>query len=423
MEPLPLGDIGATPWFLSPWWFVAAALIVPAIAWLAFAWHRALSECPNRVRRAGIKEMQRLMRTLQRNDTLPRSTHLHAWLRAAARAWGVRTSAPCASEISQAAQLLTGDATVSTRWRELCSATEHGLYAADVRPMREWLEHAATAARSVEMPKRERTFPNRLRHWLPTLAVLLIVAGVPLHTTRADVPLSSPTYEDSAAAELTPDVGEMAQAALEANWNDWAAHRNLAAFEAQEGASNLAIAHATAAFVQHPASTTGETLRVALGETPTVDTDLRRLLSGSWYQRIPTLLSPAGWQRVALIAALVIAASLSILAMTLYSPRFSSSVSWARGGMVAGALALTIAIGGWSGYGLLNQPAAAILVQAADVSPVPTDLVPQEETSPLTAGTVVLIHRSFLGWRQISSGTETSGWIRSGAVMPLYASR
>jgi hypothetical protein len=313
------------------------------------------------------------------------------------------------------------------------------------------------------MPKRERFFPNRLGHWLPSVAVaLFVIVGLVPSATDADVPWSAPptsapatevqpsakaaasaetspvevTNQETTAAEepppvmLSPEVREAAQAALNANWNDWAAHHNLAAFEIQQGELNLAIAHAIAAFVQHPgAAATRNTLLAAFGETPGVDPNLRRLLSGAWYERIPALLSPAGWQRLALLAGLIVAAGLSVMIFTLYAPQGAGRLSpkllsWTgRGGFAIGALLLVAALSSWHAYGALNQPDAAILVQGANMTPVPTDLVPQEETSPLPAGAIVLTHRTFLSWRQVSTASDTSGWIRSNALMPLYASR
>jgi hypothetical protein len=73
----------------------------------------------------------------------------------------------------------------------------------------------------------------------------------------------------------------------------------------------------------------------------------------------------------------------------------------------------------WNAYGPLNQPTAGILVQSVNVSPAPTDLVPEHETAPAPAGAVVLTDRSFLGWRQITVN-NASGWVRVSVVMPLY---
>jgi hypothetical protein len=455
MQPLPLGELGATPWSISPFWFVAMALAVPALVWLGLAWRRALLECPNRVRRSGVKEMRRLLKSLHRYAAPPRPAHLHAWLRATARVWDVRTSAPCTSEISQAVHALTGDATAGSLWRELWQSTEHGLYAADARPAPDWLQRASSVAATVPMPKRERLFPNRLGHWLPSITgAVLVTVAIFTPQTFADVPWSAPpvdSYSSTPAAAtpaaeeqpaeatdeaqlaqtvlLSADVQQAAQAALETHWNDWAAHHNLAAFQIQEGELNAALAHAIAAFVQHPGRATRETLQAALGDTQATDPNLRRLLSGSWYERAPALLSPAGWQRLAMISGLIVAAALSTMVLMPYLPRTQGhlpqrQIAWvSRGGLAAGGLLLIVSLANWSAYGTLSRPDAAVLVQAANASPVPTDLVPVEETSPLVAGTVVRAQRTFLGWREVSGTPEISGWTRSSVLMPLYASR
>lgn len=448
MQALPLGELAATPWSLSPFWFIALALGIPALLWLGLAWRRALLECPNRLRRAGIKEMRRLLKSLQRSDTAPRPAHLHAWLRASARVWNIRTSAPCVAEVTQAAHALSGDSAVSSRWSELWQTTEHGLFGPDAQPTREWLQHATTVAATVDMPKRERLFPNRLGHWLPSAAGALFIAVVVGSQSFADVPWSAPSVESTATPstelEATPpptaeapvdappeplamEVAEEAEAALKNNWNDWAAHRNLAAYQTQQGELNLAIAHAAAAFVQHPTgSDTRDALLAALGETEIVDRSLRQMLSGAWYQRAPTLLSPTGWQRLSLFAALLTAGGLSVLVFSLYSGRqiqpSRGIVLWTGRGVAAlGAILLLTSLASWNAYGTFSHPEAAILVHNANASPVPTDLVPTEETSPLSAGSVVVAGRHFLGWRQVDAEREISGWVRGNVLMPLYA--
>lgn len=430
MHPLPMGELAATPWSLSPLWFIALALGAPALLWFGLAWRRALLECPNRVRRAGIKEMRRLLKSLQRADTTPRSAHLHAWLRATARVWNIRTSAPCVVEISQAAHAISGDSIVSARWRELWQRTEHGLYGPNAPSTQEWLQQATNVAGTVDMPKRERFFPNRLAHWLPSVAgAVLLVVMLGSAQSLADVPWSAPTSGvrvpsvEAESAELASEVSEDAQAALDADWNDWAAHRNLAAHQTQQGELSSAIAHAAAAFVQHPTgSDTRDALLAALGESEVVDSKLQRLLSGSWYERAPTLLSPAGWQRLALLAALITAAGFCVMVLSLYSRSSRDAVVWAGRGVAAlSAIVLVASITGWNAYGAFSDPEAAMLVQNANVSPVPTDLVPTEETSPLSAGSVVIAGRTFLGWRKVEGEREISGWVRGTALMPIYA--
>lgn len=451
MQPLPVGALAATPWSLSPFWFIVLALAIPALLWLGLAWRCALLECPNRIRRAGVKEMRRLLKSLQRADTSPRPAHLHAWLRATARVWNIRTSAPCVGEVTQAAHAISGDSALSSRWRELWQSTEHGLYGPNVEPTREWLQQATVVAATVDMPKRQRFFPNRLGHWLPSVAGAALVVVMFGSQSLADVPWSSPavasnpapTAEPDASSQstseaptdappepLAPAVAEDAQAALDAHWNDWAAHRNLAAYQTQQGELNVAIAHAAAAFVQHPSgSDTRDALLAALGETEIVDRNLRQLLSGVWYQRLPTLLSPAGWQRMALFAALIAAAGFCVMIFALYSPEQRprsprDPFVWTGRGVAAlGVIVLLGSTASWNAYGAFSNPAAAILVQNTNVSPVPTDLVPTEETSPLSAGAIVVAGRSFLGWRKVDGEREISGWVRGNVLMPLYAGR
>lgn len=450
MQALPLGELAASPWSLNPFWFIALALGIPALLWLGLAWRRALLECPNRIRRAGVREMRRLLKSVQRADAAPHPAHLHAWLRATARVWNIRTSAPCVIEVSNAAHAISGDAVVSSRWRELWQVTERRLYGPEVQPTPEWLQQASSVAATLEMPKRERLFPNRLAHWLPALAGVLLVVSSMGSQVLADVPWSSPPTADHSAATVEPEaspppaadvsmdvppeplsaeVAEQAQVALERNWNDWAAHRNLAAYQTQQAELNLAIAHAAAAFVQHPRATTRDTLIAALGETQTVDESLRRLSSGTWYQRMPTILSPAGWQHLALLGALLAAAGCCVLIFRLYSAGIQARSSrdvilWTGRGVAAlGAILLVASLVSWNAYGAFNRPDAAILVRNANVSPVPTDLVPTEETSPLSAGSVVIAGRNFLGWRQVESEREISGWVRGNVLMPLYADR
>lgn len=363
MQSLPLGELGATPWSFSPLWFVGMAIALPALVWLGLAWRRALLACPNRVRRAGVKEMRRLLKAVQRSDSPPRPAHLHAWLRATARVWDVRTSAPCVSEVSQAAHALTGDSGVSSRWQELWQTTEHGLYAANAQPPADWVQRASNAATTVEMPKRQSVFPNRLAHWVPSVASAVLILTLLVPKSFADVPWSAPPADATestpttsepmteppadvstgdAVAEaappepLSPEVQQAALVALKANWNDWAAHHNLAAYLTQQGALNSAIAHATAAFVQHPSSNaTRTTLLAALGETQIIDPNLRRLLSGTWYERAPTLLSPADWQHLSLLAGLIAATGFTLLVLTLYFSPAQVSLSQASPGQAS----------------------------------------------------------------------------------------
>jgi hypothetical protein len=419
-EPLPIGELPAIPWSFSPAWFIALAALLPAVAWLAFAWRRAFAQDPNSLRRSGIKELRYVLRSVGRSDSTLRPWHLHAWLRATAKAWGVRVSAPTGGQVSEAMRALTADATLVSKWRELWCAAEHGLFAANTPPPRDWLERAASAAAAVEMPQRERRFPNRIGDWLPSMTAIVVIAMASLivpAAVQADLPEPPPSAE---TLQKLKDAQKPARQALQTSWNDWAAHHNVATFLMQKGDWNTAVAHATASFLLYPSSTpTRDNLRFALEQTGTADPTLRRLISGTWYQRFPALLSAAAWQHLAFGAALLLAIGLTAGVLTLYRPN-SHIVIAARSTAALGAVLLLTAIVSWNAYGNLNQPTAAILTRAVNLSPAPTDLVPEAETSPVAAGTIVLTRRSFLGWQQIAVNENVSGWVRREALMPIY---
>ena len=408
MEPLPLGEISSTPLAFSPTWFVVIALVLPAIAWLAFAWRRALVQDPNHTRRTGIRELRRLLASVRRSQGTPQPRHLHAWFRAVAKTCGVRVSTPTGAQISQSLHLITGDANVSSRWRELWGATERSVFSADTTPPGDWLERASSAAERIEIPKRVRKVPNRMADWLPSTALTALV-------------VLACGFPAGVRADALSDALEPSTQALESNWNDWGAHYNIAALGAANGEWNTAVAHAAAAFLQNPSSAPArDVLRLALEKSGASDPNLKRLLSDVWYERIPTYISAAGWQRVALVAAGVLAVTLILMVSTLYVP------IRIRGGFALAGLSTAVlitALVSWNAYGIANQPSAAVLVRAVDMSPAPTDLVTRQETSPIAAGTVVLTRRTFLGWQQIEVNHETLGWVRRNAIMPLYASR
>jgi hypothetical protein len=319
-------------------------------------------------------------------------------------------------QLTQSLQALTEDRNSASAWHELWSVTERGLYGADASAPADWLERASEAAERVRVPKRERWLPDRVSHWFPSkpatgwvllCAATCFIAG----SVRADQ--TPPAARDAQTLAVT---------ALRAHWNDWAAHYNIAAARIQSGNWNFAVAHAAAAFLLHPSCADNrDNLRFAIQQAGTMDPTLRRLLYGAWFQRIPVLLSPAGWQRLALVSSLILAAGLTALVIALYVPKHPRPLKLAgRGAAAAGSLLLGLAIVAFTDYGALGQPSAGMLLEGVNLNPSPTELVPEQETSPAAAGSVVLAGNSFLSWQQVSSGANLSGWVRKSAVMPFY---
>lgn len=463
LAPLALNAGGATPWDFSPIWFGLLAVVLPAVCWTVLAWKRALAEDPYRLRRAGSRELRRLLARLQRAEGTPRSTDLHAWFQAAARTWGVRVSTPTGGEVGRSLNALDGNAATQARWQDLWKTAERRLYAADSTLAPSWVQETAAAASQVRIPPRKHWFPRRIRHWLPSVAAGLcaglLIAGPgdglraaegslsdalggassaarkaekaqeeeklrPSHPEEGDKPAL--VQEAKSAAALSAIQGPANQA-LRADWNNWAAHYDIAAQQMVQGNMDYAVAHLTAAFLQHPGSGDAQdNLRWSLQQAGTMDPTLRRLLYGAWFQRYPALLSPASWQRLGLFASLLIGCGLCTLVLPIYTNRRERELRLTgRWTVVAGIALLVLSVVSWNGWGDLHRPNAAMLVEGINLSPAPTDLVKDRETLPMTAGSLTLVQATFLTWKQVQllglPGGKVGGWVRSPYVMPLYA--
>lgn len=431
LTPLPVHAGGATPWAFSPAWFVLLALAMPVALWVGLAWRRAWQDDPNRLRRAARRELQRLLARMRRAGGLPRPVDLHAWCQAVARIWGVRVAAPTGQQLTHALRALEDDAAARLRWQALWRSAENGLYARQSLLPSDWMQTSAAAAGELRIPPRLHWLPSRLRHWLPLLALCgcAIAAGGVTDSVAATGASQSalPGLDARTASELQAVQGAAGQA-LHADWNNWAAHYDVALQQLVQGNAGYAAAHLTAAFLQHPSSgAVRDNLRWSLRLTGTMDPTLDRLLYGAWFQSFPVLLSPAGWQRLALVASLALGAGLCALVVPQYTAApWRDGLRRARWALALGAVPLAVSILAWNVWGDLHRPNVGMLVESTNLSPIPTDLVTEQETQATAAGSLVLSQGAFLGWRRVRMVSVPGipvGWTRAGTVMPLYATR
>jgi hypothetical protein len=137
------------------------------------------------------------------------------------------------------------------------------------------------------------------------------------------------------------------------------------------------------------------------------------------------LLSPVGWQRLGFAGALLAGSGLCALVLQLYGARRQRVLQiGGRWAVLLGVLPLVVSVMAWNTWGDLHRPNVAMLVEGVNLSPAPTELVNDRETSPAGAGSLALSQASFLGWRQaqlVGVPGKVSGWTRAPFVMPLYA--
>jgi hypothetical protein len=98
--------------------------------------------------------------------------------------------------------------------------------------------------------------------------------------------------------------------------------------------------------------------------------------------------------------------------------------AWAKpAALTAGLLAVLLAAVATLNlhtYGLLAHPEATFVWQASVLRSVPTEADTTQKVSPLSAGSIAVAEKTFLGWTKLSFPGGQTGWVRSADLIPLY---
>jgi hypothetical protein len=71
-------------------------------------------------------------------------------------------------------------------------------------------------------------------------------------------------------------------------------------------------------------------------------------------------------------------------------------------------------------YGPLAEPGAVFVVRATTLRSIPTDADTTQKTSPLSAGSIALADKTFLGWTRLAFPGGQTGWVRTEDLISLY---
>jgi len=404
---VPVGQVGSLPWSVPPWLMLLPALLAVAIGWAGRAWWHAWVTEPMRQRRQGARALHRLLAEIA-DQAMLSPAQWHRLRRAVTQAWAIADAAPTGRAVVTAG----GPPEVAALWQKLWQDSERALFAASPALPDHWASELASAVGQTPLPERQQPYPTGLHHWFPQLgmAAMLVIALIPALSQAKDPPASA----------QTPAAW---QQALEADGRDWAAHRNLATRQLTDGRPDLAMAHATAAFLLNGDEGSRQLLQQTLQQVTFAAAPLKAIFVQRQWAGIPAWLTPVGWQRLAVIAAALLVGGGWLVVTGLYRSR---SWPWiAGGGSLAGVslMLLVFAQLGFSAYGTLACADAALVLQGTNVFPEPTDLVPEEDTAPLAVGAVVHVRGRFLGWTQVQPEGKAGGWVRSMAVMRVYGAR
>jgi hypothetical protein len=85
-------------------------------------------------------------------------------------------------------------------------------------------------------------------------------------------------------------------------------------------------------------------------------------------------------------------------------------------------LLLLAAAVAWRAYGEAADSRAAVVWRAGILRSIPTEADVDQKTTPLAAGSVAKINKSFLGWVRLSFENGETGWVRTEEAVPLWDS-
>jgi hypothetical protein len=401
----PLAPAGSAPAPLGgP--VVAAACLLPfalaGILWGVLAFRRARQTDPLLPRRVARARLEATLLAIRAAPAAGKAPLLIAWQRDSAVLWGIEHAAPPASELSDPA------------WSALWAEADRSLYSRDSLLAPDWVARAdgALAAKKLRPFSAARLFLPR--NLFPFLAVALAAALAPglLAADPAEL------YGKGDFASAANAWGER----LGADPLDWSARHNLSLALAQQDRWAEAAVQACAAFVQNPSDPASRRqLALACDKAGFVPEPLDALVQTGPVEAMARLESPGGWQRAGIAACALAAAALALALSSAYGRQRRA---WALPAAIA-ALAISLAAGaasfvGYRAYGIMADTRAAVVWRSGTLRSIPTEADVSQKTTPLAAGAVALVDKSFLEWVRLSFPNGETGWVPGSEVLYIW---
>jgi tetratricopeptide (TPR) repeat protein len=410
-----------------------SALVAPLLVWLFLAAQRSRALDPQRRRREAHAKLAQILAELRATGSQPSTPNaqlLQQWQHHAAALWQIPHAAPGAPLVHATIAQFDGDAAPSPRsaaprgegapapsspaaaaWTTLWNEADRAQHGRDGTLPSDWLVRAEGALQAVKIPGWPVFSLFAPRHLLPFLFALAI-AFAPA----------------SARADATEDYKRGNYAAAQSAWqksvaaapHDWAARHNLGLALAQQDRWAEATAQWTSAFLLNSRSElTRWDLALGLQRSGLAPSELVELSRGEGRHALARAASPGEWQGVLVGAALLIAAALVLLLFKGYR----KVGNWARPVALSVVLvaillaaAATLAL---NTYGALAHPDAVIVWRASTLRSVPTEADTQK-VSALSAGSIAVVDKTFLGWSRLNFAGGQTGWARNEDVVRLY---
>ncbi len=399
--------------------------------WLVLAALRSRANDPQRLRRLAKVKLTAALAELRLSGSQPPTllpgdgqdksragssqqrcdSQLRLWQHHAAALWEVPHAAPGTPLLH--ACVTTREQHAAPAWTALWSEADRALHSRERVLPKDWLARADAALSAVRVPGWPLFSLFATRNLLPFLFTLALIL-VPV-AAQADNASDAYKRGDFAAAETDW------RKAIETAPADWTARHNLGLALGQLDRWAEATAHWTSAFLLNArADTTRWDLTLGLQRSGLAPTELVELARGEGRSKLARLATPGEWQFALVLAALLLAAALIVLLLQGYQ-RIGT---WAKPvALTTSLLAVLLAAAATLSlrtYGPLANPAAALVWKASLLRSIPTEADTTQKTSPLSAGSITVVEKTFLGWTKLNFAGGQTGWVRTEDLIKLY---
>lgn len=382
--------------------------------WLVLAALRSRERDPQRLRREARARLAKTLAEMRLAAPKPGeggSSLLRDWQRLVAALWEVPHAAPGTPLVHACVTRHSQDA--ASPWAKLWSEADRALHSRENQLPADWMNRAEGALQAVRVPGWPpfSLFAGRnLFPFLFTFALFLVPV-----MAQADVASDAYKRGDFSAA------GAGWQKFLATAPADWTVRHNLGLALAQQDRWAEATAHWTSSFLLNSrADATRWNLVLGLQRSGLAPPELVEFSRGEGRYALARWATPGEWQLALVGAALLIAAALVVLLLQGYG-RIGG---WARPtALITILLAILLAAAATLSlhtYGSLAHPEAVLVWQASTLRSIPTEADTTQKTTPLSAGSIAIVEKTFLNWTKLSFAGGQGGWIRSEDLIRLY---
>ncbi len=380
--------------------------------WLTLAALRSRELDPQRRRREARRALVAALKELGTSSLLAtRYSLLRIWQSETARLWEIPHAAPGTPLVHASVGRHAKDA--ATPWAKLWSEADRALHSRDTALQADWQSRAENALQAVKVPGWNPFTLLAGRNLLPFLFTLVVL----LAPVAAQADTGTDAYKrgdfTTAGTEWTKTVS--------AAPTDWAAHHNLGLSLAQQDRWAEATAQWTSAFLLNSrADTTRWDLALGLQRSGLAEPQLVELSRGKGRYQLARLATPAEWQFTLVVAALLLAAALIMLLLQGYRRIGGWGKPTALVTILLAMLLAAAATFSLRTYGPLANPEAVFVWKAGTLRSIPTDADTAQKTSPLSAGSIAVVEKTFLGWTKLNFPGGQTGWVRTEDLIALY---